>query len=169
MGIPLATSIMPEMQRMEQIYTYLRSKNRYIYICNEVDLAQKEFHNFLPWGLRGQLVTRNKIRWWWWFSRVVVSDSIDCSPPGSSVHGILQARIVEWVAIPFSRESYWPRDWTQVFCIAGGFFTSWATRKTLFQNKYPRWWEEKSIFSKEHLHICFFILVTLYHRIWSST
>ena len=48
LGIPLATSIMPEMQRMEQIYTYLRSKNRYIYICNEVDLAQKEFHNFLP-------------------------------------------------------------------------------------------------------------------------
>ena len=46
----------------------------------------------------------------------VVSDSmwpVDCSPPGSSVHGILQARILEWVAISFSRGSSWPRDWTQ--------------------------------------------------------
>ena len=51
-------------------------------------------------------------------------DPTDCSPPGSSVHGILQARIREWVAIPFSRESSQPRDWTWVFCIAGRFFQS---------------------------------------------
>ena len=66
-------------------------------------------------------------------SHSVVSDCLwppmDCSPPGSSVHGILQARIVEWVAYPFSRASSQPKDWTQVFCIAGGFFTSWATRE----------------------------------------
>ena len=43
-----------------------------------------------------------------------------------TIHGILQARILEWVAFPFSRESSQPRDWTQVSCIAGGFFTSWA-------------------------------------------
>ena len=43
-------------------------------------------------------------------------DSMDCSPPGSSVRGILQARILEWVAIPFSRVSSRPRDWTQVSC-----------------------------------------------------
>ena len=48
---------------------------------------------------------------------------MDCSPPGSSVHGILQARIVEWVAIPFSRGSSLPRDQTRVFCTAGRFFT----------------------------------------------
>ena len=54
-------------------------------------------------------------------------DIIDCSPPGSSVHGLLQARILEWVAIPFSRGSSWPKDQTQVSCIAGGFFTVWAT------------------------------------------
>ena len=54
---------------------------------------------------------------------------MDCSPPGSSVHGILQARILEWVAIPFSRASSWPKDWTWVFCIAGKFFTVWATRE----------------------------------------
>ena len=41
-------------------------------------------------------------------------DSMDCSPPGSSVHGTLQARILEWVAISFSRGSSWPRDWTPI-------------------------------------------------------
>ena len=44
-------------------------------------------------------------------------------------HGILQARILEWVAVPFSRESSWPRDPTQVSRTAGGFFTSWASRE----------------------------------------
>ena len=46
--------------------------------------------------------------------------------------GILQARILEWVAIPLSRRSPWPRDWTQVSCIAGRFFSIWATRKAQF-------------------------------------
>ena len=55
----------------------------------------------------------------------------DCSPSGFSVHGILQARILEWVAISFSRGSSWPRDWTLVSCIAGRFFTIWATKKAL--------------------------------------
>ena len=50
-------------------------------------------------------------------------DPKDCSPSGSSVHGILKARILEWVAIPFSRASSSPRDWTWVFFIAGRFFT----------------------------------------------
>ena len=49
---------------------------------------------------------------------------MDYSPPGSSVHGILQATILEWVAIPFSRRSSQLRDRTQVSCIAGTFFTS---------------------------------------------
>ena len=56
-------------------------------------------------------------------------DPVDCSPPGSSVHGILQARILEWVAISFSRGSSRPRDQTQVSCIAGRRFNLWATRK----------------------------------------
>ena len=50
-------------------------------------------------------------------SCLILCDPMDCSPPGSSVHGILQARILEWVAIPFSRGSFQPRDWTCVFCI----------------------------------------------------
>ena len=57
-------------------------------------------------------------------------DPMNCNPPGSSVHGILQTRIVEWVAFPFSRGSSQARDWTQVSCIAGRFFTIWATRET---------------------------------------
>ena len=58
-------------------------------------------------------------------------DPVDCSLPGSSVHGILQARILEWVAISFSRGSSRPGDQTQVSCIAGGFFSSWAIREAL--------------------------------------
>ena len=59
-------------------------------------------------------------------------DPMDCSPPGSSVHAILQARILEWVAIPFSRGSSWHRDRTLVSCISGRFFTVWVTREALF-------------------------------------
>ena len=57
-------------------------------------------------------------------------DPVDCSLPGSSVHGILQARILEWVAIPFSRGSSQPRDQTlisYVSSLAGRFFTTSAT------------------------------------------
>ena len=53
-------------------------------------------------------------------------DPIDCSPPGSSVHGILQARILQWVAIPFSGGSSRLGDLTWVSCTASGFFTIWA-------------------------------------------
>ena len=56
-------------------------------------------------------------------------NSIDCSPPSSCVDGILQARISEWVAIPFSWGSSQPKDQTQVSCIAGWFSTVWATRE----------------------------------------
>ena len=52
------------------------------------------------------------------------------SPPGSSVHGILQVRILEWVIIPFSRGSSQSRDQTQVSSITGRFFTVWAIRET---------------------------------------
>ena len=59
----------------------------------------------------------------------VLSDSLwpmDCSPPGSSVHGVLLARILEWIAIPSSRGSSPPRDLTQVSWITGRFFTIWG-------------------------------------------
>ena len=50
---------------------------------------------------------------------------MDCSSPGSSVHGIFQARRLEWFVISFSRGSCWSRDWTHVSCIAVGFITHW--------------------------------------------
>ena len=59
---------------------------------------------------------------------------MDCSSPISSVHGIPQARIVQWVAFPFSRGSSQPRDWTQVSLTAVGFFTIWATREASWLN-----------------------------------
>ena len=55
-------------------------------------------------------------------------DPMTCNPPGSSVHGVFQVRILEWVAVPFSRWSSRPRDQTWVSCIAGRFFTVWASR-----------------------------------------
>ena len=58
-----------------------------------------------------------------------VSNPMKCSPPGSSVRRIFQARLLEWVAFSFSRRSSWPRDWTRVSRIAGTRFTIWAIRE----------------------------------------
>ena len=64
-------------------------------------------------------------------SRPTLCDPMDCSLPGSSLHGILQARVLEWVAISFSRGSSQTRDQTQVSWILGRRFNLWATRKKL--------------------------------------
>ena len=74
--------------------------------------------------------------WKWSESEVAQScptlcDLMDCNSPGSSVHGIFQARVLEWVAISFSRGSSRPRDRTQVSRIIGRCFTIWATREAL--------------------------------------
>ena len=58
-------------------------------------------------------------------------DPMDCSPTDSSIHGIFQARVLERVAISFSRGSSWPRGWTRVSHIAGMCFTIWAIREAL--------------------------------------
>ena len=98
-----------------------------------------------PWSLMVQLFGSNVDRsfegdlqylWKWKWNLVAqssptVCDPMDCSPPGSSVLGILQVRALEWVATSFSRGSSQLRDWTQVSCIAGRFFTNWATREAL--------------------------------------
>ena len=75
-------------------------------------------------------------------------DSMDCSLPGFSVHGILQARILEWVVMPSFRVSSRPSDQTWVSCITGTFFTIWATREAQ-KERLPwsgnesgtRWWK----------------------------
>ena len=73
---------------------------------------------------------------------------MDCGLPGSSLHGILQARILEWVAISFSRGSSWPWDWTQVSPIAGSLFTEWATLEDQLFLKLPQYLE---IWNSGHL------------------
>ena len=62
---------------------------------------------------------------------LTLCDTMDCSLPGSSIHGIFQARVLEWVAISFSRGSSRPRDWTQVSRIVGRRFTSEPPGKSL--------------------------------------
>ena len=64
-------------------------------------------------------------------SCLTLCDPMDCSLPGSSIHGIFQARVLEWVAISFFRGSSQPRDWTKVSHTAGRRFTIWATREAL--------------------------------------
>ena len=63
---------------------------------------------------------------------LILCHPMDCSPPGSSVHGILQARILEWVAVPPSRGSSWPRDRACISCTAGGFFAADLPGKPIY-------------------------------------
>ena len=69
-------------------------------------------------------------------SSLTLCNPMDCSPPGSSVHGIIQAKILEWIVIPFFRDSSWTSDWSQVSCIAGKFFNVWATKETPIVKQY---------------------------------
>ena len=64
-------------------------------------------------------------------SCLTLCDPVDCSPPAFSFHGILQAKIPEWVPIPFSKGSFWPRDRTWISYIAGRFFSNWLIREAV--------------------------------------
>ena len=86
---------------------------------------------------------------------------MDCSPPGSSVCGISQARILEWVAIPFSRGSSWPRDWTQVSHIAGRFFAIWAIKESPPHTPYLT---ENSVLGIESEQLWAEVLIFLYSK-----
>ena len=73
-------------------------------------------------------------------SCLTLCDPMDCSLPGSPVPGILQARILGWAAIAFSRRSSQPRDWTRVSCIVGRCFTTQATKETRERLKCSKWY-----------------------------
>ena len=98
------------------------------------------------WEKHKDIIWRNEVAQ----SCPTLCDPIDCSPPGSSVHGIFQARMLEWVAISFSRGTSQPRDRTWVSCIVGRRFTVWATReapKTLYitsQRKVLVWYFQRN-------------------------
>ena len=80
------------------------------------------------------------------YSAVSVCNSMDCSWPGSSVHGILQTRILRWVAISYSRRgSSVPRDQTQVSFVVGRFCTIWTIRESLLGFESERKWKSKSL------------------------
>ena len=83
-------------------------------------------------------------------------DPMDCSPPGSSVHGSLQARIPEWVAMPSSRGSSPPRDQTHGSCTAGRFFTAEPMGKPSFSSTEFFFYFNKHILSFE----CFFFITS---------
>ena len=77
-------------------------------------------------------------------------NTMDCSLPGSSVHGIFQASVLEWVAISSSRLSSQPRNQTSVSCMTGRFFTIWTTWEALEKVKAPK--------SGLQIQVCFFIV-----------
>ena len=86
-------------------------------------------------------------------------DSMGCSLPGSSVHGIFQARVLEWVAISFSRGSSQTMDRTWVSRSAGRRFTIWATREA--------WWSQlKTFLYYMHIYMCVCVCVCVYTYIW---
>ena len=91
------------------------------------DLKALDFH--FPPHLAFVFILFHQNIWIWpraYASVLSHSDPVDCGPPGSSVHGVLQTRILEWVAISFCRGSSRPRDWTQVSCIGRHTVYHWA-------------------------------------------
>ena len=89
-------------------------------------------------------------------SCLTLCDPMDCSPTGSSDHGIFQTRILQWVAISFSRGYSQPKDWTWVSFTAGRFFIVWATREA------PMSTYQKVIFSFPSSKLVYYTLATLF-------
>ena len=81
-------------------------------------------------------------------SCLILFDPMDCSLPGSSSLGIFQAKILEWVAISFSRRSSRPRDQTRISCFPGRFFTIWATWEPILPHR------KKKVKVKSFLTLC---------------
>ena len=107
-------------------------------------LIDKSGYIHMYWGVRFWHNYWSEVKW----NEVAQScptlcDPMDCGLPGSTVHGGFQARILEWVAISFSRRSSRPRDWTRVSHIVGRRFTGftvWATREVIKQDPlYQKW------------------------------
>ena len=100
---------------------------RNIYLCGYSSSPILTFHYYMSLPLYFHKLTRESVSL---LSSVqLFGDPIDCNLQGFSVHGIFQARILEWVAVSFSKGSYQPRDQTQVSGITGRFYTIWAIRE----------------------------------------
>ena len=93
---------------------------------------------------------------------------MDCSPPGSSVHGIFQERILEQVAISYSKGSSQPRDQTQVSHIADGFFTMWATKEApSYCISSPKLTNIR-LKNSSHLNVCVMIMYCVFNLFFFS-
>ena len=115
-------------------------------------------HGFNSWSFLVRELRSHKP----WESEVAQSCRTLCNPmncrlPGSSGHGIFQARVLEWVAISFSRGSYPPRDWNRVACIADSHFTIWAIRETN---------QKEAIICSPNPKFCLWKLTTNHHKVW---
>ena len=111
-----------ELQSMGSQESGMTAVTKQSFVLSEGERQTEE--GLLPWvSLASRYGRRKKVKS---LSCVQLCDPVDCSPPGSSVHGILQARILEWVAISFSRGSFQPRDRSQVSHTAGRLFTIWS-------------------------------------------
>ena len=93
-------------------------------------------------------------------SRLTFCDSLDCSPPGSSSCGIFQARILEWIAISFSRGSSWHRDWTRVLLHGRQILYHWAIREAHTQ------YIHTTIYTHTYIHPCICTHTYLYVHMW---
>ena len=120
------------------------------------------FHSSLSPSSRGFLAPLHffPLEWYYlhiWKMKVAQSCLTRCGPMDYRVHGILQARILAWVAFPFCTVSSWPRNWTRVSYTAGGFFTDWAIREIHIWGCwyfYQQSWFQPVIHSTQHLARC---------------
>ena len=135
----------PSMESMYLLLKYVSSASIHLYhtqtywpVCTHVHTSRYTPYTYACTHVYSCVHTQPLINASCYFSvgwkrkvKVKVTQSYPtlCDPMDYTVHGILQARIMEWVALPFSRGPSQPRDQTQVSCIAGRFFTSWATRE----------------------------------------
>ena len=102
--------------------------------------------------------------------RLFVTPQTDCILPSSSVHGIFQARILEWIAISLSRGSSWPRDWTLISHFVGRCFTVWATREVPYDPAIPLLgiYPEKTILPKDTCTLTFIAELFIIARTWKQ-
>ena len=149
---PLNVWITINCEKFFKRWDYQTTLPAYWEICMQVKKQQSELDWSQQWT--GTRLGKEYIKavychpvwkWKWKWSRSVMSNSLrPRGLPGSSVHGILQARILLWVAILFSRGSFWIRDQTLVSCTAGRFFTIWATREDIIINRLWIWLKPNS-------------------------
>ena len=123
-----AVNVWKRFKKIPHVYTNIDPGPQVEWVCTamEMPFSSQCHHSFLK--LMNCLINIVKVKVLVPQSCPALCSPVDCSPPGSPVPGILQTRILEWVAILFSRGSFWPKDRIQVSCIAGRFFTIWASR-----------------------------------------